>query len=76
LSVLRTKNRSTAIFRPAKWPNFHALDLGKLKTHVRMGMTCGAKNLFGAILGTVKPEYHFRYPDPMDFARMIVDLDE
>ena len=52
------------------------IDLCKLKTHGMMAMTCGAKNLFGAILGTVKPEYHFRYPDPMDFARMIVDLDE
>lgn len=48
----------------------------KLKTHAMMGMTCGAKNLFGAIPGTVKPEYHFRYPDPGDFARMIVDLNE
>lgn len=52
------------------------IDLCKLKTHGMMAMTCGAKNLFGAIPGTVKPEYHFRFPDPMDFARMIVDLDE
>lgn len=52
------------------------IDLCKLKTHGMMVMTCGAKNLFGVIPGTVKPEYHFRYPDPMDFARMIVDLDE
>ena len=48
----------------------------KLKTHGMMAMTCGAKNMFGTIPGTVKPEYHFRYPDPRDFARMIVDLDE
>lgn len=48
----------------------------KLKTHGMMAMTCGAKNMFGAIPGTMKPEYHFRYPDPRDFARMIVDLDE
>ena len=52
------------------------IDLCKLKTHGMMAMTCGAKNMFGAIPGTVKPEYHFRYPDPRDFARMIVDLDE
>lgn len=32
--------------------------------------------MFGAIPGTMKPEYHFRYPDPRNFARMIVDLDE
>ena len=48
----------------------------KLKTHGMMAMSCGAKNMFGVIPGTVKPEYHFRYPDPRDFARMIVDLDE
>lgn len=52
------------------------INLCKLKTHGMMAMTCGAKNLFGAIPGTVKPEYHFRFPDPRDFARMIVDLDE
>lgn len=48
----------------------------KLKTHGMMAMTCGAKNMFGAIPGAMKPEYHFRFPDPRDFARMIVDLDE
>lgn len=41
-----------------------------------MAMTCGVKNMFGVIPGTMKPEYHFRYPDPRDFARMIVDLAE
>ena len=41
-----------------------------------MGLSAGAKNLFGAVPGTVKPEYHFRYPDPDDFAHMIVDLNE
>lgn len=48
----------------------------KLKSHGMMGMSNAAKNLFGVIPGTMKPEYHFRYPDPKDFARMIVDLDE
>lgn len=52
------------------------INVCKLKTHGMMAMTCGAKNMFGAIPGTIKPEYHFRYPDPRDFARMIVDLDE
>ena len=52
------------------------IDFCKLKTHGMMAMTCGAKNMFGAVPGTVKPEYHFRYPDPRDFARMIVDLNE
>ena len=46
----------------------------KLKSHGMMSMSAATKNLFGVIPGTMKPEYHFRYPDPMDFAGMIVDL--
>ncbi|MBE6647258.1 MAG: DUF362 domain-containing protein [Ruminococcaceae bacterium] len=52
------------------------IDFCKLKTHGMMGMSAAAKNMFGVIPGTMKPEYHFRFPDPADFARMIVDIDE
>ena len=52
------------------------IDFCKLKTHGMMGMTAAAKNMFGVIPGTLKPEYHCKYPDPRDFARMLVDLDE
>ena len=48
----------------------------KLKSHGMMGMSCAAKNMFGAIPGVIKPEYHFRFPKYEDFADMIVDLDE
>lgn len=48
----------------------------KLKSHGMMGMSNAAKNLFGVIPGTRKPEFHFQFPDAADFARMIVDLDE
>ena len=48
----------------------------KLKTHGMMGMSAAAKNIFGVIPGTLKPEYHFRFPKHDDFARMMVDLDE
>ena len=48
----------------------------KLKSHGMMGLSAAAKNLFGTIPGTMKPEYHFRYPKPEDFADMLVDLDE
>ena len=47
-----------------------------LKTHGMMSMSGAAKNMFGAVPGTVKPEYHYRFPEPADFADMIVDLDE
>lgn len=48
----------------------------KLKSHGMMGMSCAAKNMFGAIPGIIKPEYHYRFPRYEDFADMIVDLDE
>lgn len=50
------------------------LNVCKLKSHGMMGMSNAAKNLFGVIPGTIKPEYHYRYPNPNDFADMIVDL--
>ena len=52
------------------------IDFCKLKTHGMMGMSAAAKNMFGVVPGTMKPEYHFRYPNPVDFSRMIVDIDE
>lgn len=51
------------------------IDFCKLKTHGMMGMSAAAKNMFGVIPGTTKPEYHFRFPNHTDFSRMIVDLD-
>ena len=52
------------------------INFAKLKSHGMMGMSCAAKNMFGAIPGVIKPEYHFRFPKHEDFADMIVDLDE
>ncbi len=46
----------------------------KLKSHGMMALSAATKNLFGAVPGTTKPEYHFRYPEPLDFAGMILDL--
>lgn len=48
----------------------------KLKTHGMMAMSGAAKNMFGVVPGTEKPEYHYRYPDPMRFSEMILDLNE
>ena len=52
------------------------INFAKLKSHGMMGLSTAAKNLFGSIPGTMKPEYHFRFPNPADFADMLVDLDE
>ena len=41
-----------------------------------MGMTAAVKNLYGVIPGTMKSEYHFLHTDPLDFANMLVDLNE
>lgn len=48
----------------------------KIKSHGMMSMSCAAKNMFGAVPGVIKPEYHFRFPKYEDFADMILDLDE
>ena len=50
------------------------ISFSKLKSHGMMSLTAATKNLFGAVPGTMKPEYHFRFPNPLDFAGMIVDL--
>lgn len=50
------------------------INFSKLKTHGMMVMTGAVKNFFGTIPGTMKPEYHFRFPDAMRFANMLVDL--
>ena len=47
-----------------------------LKTHGMMGLTCAVKNFFGSIPGTVKPEFHYKYPRAEDFANVLVDLYE
>jgi len=52
------------------------LNLCKLKSHGMMSLSAGVKNMFGAVPGTVKPEYHFRYPESARFANMLIDLNE
>ncbi len=52
------------------------INFAKLKTHGMMGMSAAVKNLFGAIPGIIKPEYHYRFPNSRDFASMLVDIDE
>ena len=52
------------------------INFSKLKTHGMMGMSCAVKNMFGVVPGTRKPEYHYRFSKPMQFAHMIIDLNE
>ena len=52
------------------------INFSKLKSHGLMGITAAVKNLYGVIPGFTKPEYHYRYPDPLAFANLQVDLNE
>ncbi|MFO8051525.1 MAG: DUF362 domain-containing protein [Thermoplasmatota archaeon] len=50
--------------------------LPKIKTHMFCGLTCASKIMFGVVPGTEKVKYHTRFPDTMDFSRMLFDLTE
>ncbi len=52
------------------------INVCKLKSHGMMGMSAAAKNLFGIIPGTMKPEYHYRFPNEHDFSHMLVDIND
>lgn len=52
------------------------INVCKLKTHGMMAMSAAVKNMFGSIPGTMKPEYHFRFPKQDDFANMLIDIQE
>jgi len=50
------------------------ISLPKLKTHMLTGLTCATKNMFGAVPGTTKVTYHTRFPEPVEFCKMLHDL--
>ena len=51
------------------------INLAKLKSHVHMTLTLGVKNMFGAIVGLRKPEWHMRAGvDRALFARLLVQI--
>lgn len=51
------------------------VNLAKLKSHGQMLLTMCVKNTFGAVVGLLKPQWHFRAGVDADlFARMLVEL--
>ncbi len=52
------------------------IDLCKIKTHGLMSYTGACKNFFGAVPGTYKSEYHYKYQTHEAFANMLVDICE
>ncbi|MGI5899283.1 MAG: DUF362 domain-containing protein [Christensenellales bacterium] len=78
----------TAVEQPLavieKWPiiaSFYReydriINIAKLKTHGFMGYSGAVKNMFGAVPGVHKAQYHLKYPEKSDFAAAIVDIYE
>ncbi|MGB3367301.1 MAG: DUF362 domain-containing protein, partial [Acidaminobacteraceae bacterium] len=50
------------------------ISVSKLKTHGMMKFTGAVKNMFGAIPGVLKAQYHFTLPRHEDFADMLIDV--
>jgi uncharacterized protein (DUF362 family) len=67
------ESRSFNIINPLCKADY-IINAAKLKTHGMTTMSAGIKNMFGSVPGLQKPELHYRYPDPDDFARMLLDV--
>jgi uncharacterized protein (DUF362 family) len=50
------------------------VSVSKFKTHRYMNVTGPVKNLYGAIPGTAKFNYHSRFANERDFANLVVDV--
>lgn len=50
------------------------ISLPKLKTHGFLKMSGAIKNQFGCVPGLLKGEFHLKLPNPIDFAKMLVDI--
>ncbi len=50
------------------------INMAKLKTHSLTGMTAAVKNVYGCVPGKTKGRYHFEYPLPADFSRLLIDV--
>jgi Pyruvate/2-oxoacid:ferredoxin oxidoreductase delta subunit len=51
------------------------INLAKLKSHSQMFLTLGVKNMFGCVVGLMKPEWHLRAGINRDkFARLLVQI--
>lgn len=51
------------------------IDVPKLKTHAYMGLTLAVKNMFGAVVGARKAQWHLRAGENRElFARLVVEI--
>lgn len=65
--------KKVTVLKPLADADF-IIDIPKLKTHGQMLYTGAVKNMFGAIPGTQKAEYHLRMHDYKDFANTLIDI--
>ncbi|MDD5604230.1 MAG: DUF362 domain-containing protein [Eubacteriales bacterium] len=65
--------KKTVIIRPIAEADL-VINLPKLKTHGQMAYSGAVKNMFGAVPGVLKAEYHFRMSDYKQFAEALVDV--
>ena len=79
------KGRSLELKDPLLWGRFDVanadfesdgiISLPKMKTHMLTRITGAVKNQFGCVYGMNKSAFHMRFPNPVDFSKMLVDLD-
>jgi uncharacterized protein (DUF362 family)/Pyruvate/2-oxoacid:ferredoxin oxidoreductase delta subunit len=50
------------------------ISIAKFKTHQLTRVTGAVKNQFGCVPGLLKPEFHIKLPNPLDFGKMLVCL--
>ncbi len=50
------------------------INMAKLKTHSLTGLTAAVKNIYGCVPGKNKVRFHFEYPLPGDFSRLLLDV--
>lgn len=50
------------------------VNLPKLKTHSMTIFTCAVKNMYGAVPGFGKADYHREHPRPSEFARRLLEI--
>ena len=65
--------RMVTVLKPLKDADL-VISLSKLKTHGQMVYTGAVKNMFGAIAGPLKAEFHMRMADYDKFANAIIDI--
>lgn len=65
--------KSFTLINPVRDADY-IIDVCKLKTHGMTLLSGAVKNLFGTVPGLMKPEFHWRFPEPEKFCGMLLDL--